>query len=91
MIRRDVITEIMCNGFMSFEEIAKRFSVSAEDVNKAVDFHEDKLKQFIADDLVTFQNGELKLKEQGFFVVRNIAMAFDPLLEVKEAQYSKTV
>ncbi len=91
MIRRDVITEIMCNGFMSFEEIANRFSVSSEDVVKAVDFQEDKLNQFVADELVSFQNGELKLKEQGFFVVRNIAMAFDPLLEVKEAQYSKTV
>ena len=91
MIRRDVITEIMCNGYLSFTEIADRFSIAVEDVISIVDFQEEKLDQFIADDLVMYKNGELKLKEQGFLVVRNIAMAFDPLLEVKEAQYSKTV
>ncbi len=91
MIRRDVITEIMCNGYLSFAEIAERFSITVEEVAQIVDFKEEKLEQFIADDLVEYKTGELKLKEQGFFVVRNIAMAFDPLLTVKEAQYSKTV
>jgi len=91
MIRRDVITEIMCNGYMSFKEIAERFSVSEETVKHVVDFKEEKLDKFIADNLAEYKNGVLKLKEQGFLVVRNIAMAFDPLLEVKEAQYSKTV
>ena len=45
----------------------------------------------IKDDLISFKNDILELKSEGFFVVRNIAMAFDPLLKISEAQYSKTV
>ena len=91
IIRRDVITEIMCNGFLSFKEIADRYAISEQKVVEVVDFKETELADFIEDDLIEYKDGILKLKEQGFFVVRNIAMVFDPLLEIKDAQYSKTV
>lgn len=91
IIRRDVITEIMCNGFLSFKEIAYRYAISEQKVVEVVDFKETELADFIEDDLIEYKDGILKLKEQGFFVVRNIAMVFDPLLEIKDAQYSKTV
>jgi oxygen-independent coproporphyrinogen-3 oxidase len=90
-VRRDVITEIMCNGYLNFAEIAKKFSISLDEVINIVEFKEEKINLFIVDDLIEYKKGVLKLKEQGFLVVRNIAMAFDPLLRVKEAQYSKTV
>ncbi|MDF1546444.1 MAG: oxygen-independent coproporphyrinogen III oxidase [Bacteroidales bacterium] len=91
IIRRDVITEIMCNGYLSFKEIADRYAISEQKVVEVVDFKEAELVDFIEDDLIEYKEGILKLKEQGFFVVRNIAMVFDPLLEIKDAQYSKTV
>jgi len=90
-IRRDVITEIMCNGYLSFKEIANRHQITESEVIEAVDFSKEKLNEFLADDLIEFKNGSIQLKEQGFFVVRNIAMAFDPLLSTSTAQYSKTV
>jgi len=90
-IRRDVITEIMCNGFLSFKQIANRYQITENEVIEAVGYSKEKLSEFIADDLIEFNNGNLQLKEQGFFVVRNIAMAFDPLLSTSTAQYSKTV
>ncbi len=90
-IRRDVITEIMCNGYLSFKQIAARYSITEQELIEAVEFSEDKLDQFKADDLIEFSDGTLQLKEQGYFVVRNIAMAFDPLLTKSDAQYSKTV
>lgn len=91
IIRRELITEIMCNGYMSFSEIAKRFSKNEKEIEQIVDFKAERLEPFLKDDLIEYNNGVLKLKEQGFLVVRNIAMVFDPLLKVKDSQYSKTV
>jgi oxygen-independent coproporphyrinogen III oxidase len=91
IVRREVISEIMCNGYLSFNEFARRFNISDKDLKKIVDFSEEKLSSFISDGLAIYENGVLTLLENGFYVVRNIAMAFDPLLKVSDAQYSKTV
>ena len=91
IIRRDIITEIMCNGYLNMNEKADEHNISFEDLIRIVDFSEDKLQKFIQDDLISFNKNILELKSEGFFVVRNIAMAFDPLLKIKDAQYSKTV
>jgi oxygen-independent coproporphyrinogen-3 oxidase len=90
-VRRDIITEIMCNGYLNFDEIAKRYQISVQQVYEIVDFSENKLENFIKDDLIIYENGILNLKENGFYVVRNIAMVFDPMLKASNAQYSKTI
>jgi len=91
IIRREVITDIMCNGHFSFEDISNKFKLSTTELKEILEFSETKLEAFIEDDLITYKNEVLELKSEGFFVVRNIAMAFDPLLKTSEAQYSKTV
>ena len=91
IIRRDVITEIMCNGYLNMHEKAQKHNISLEKLKETLGFKKDKLQKFIKDNLITFNKDILELKPEGFFVVRNIAMAFDPLLEIKNAQYSKTV
>jgi oxygen-independent coproporphyrinogen III oxidase len=90
-VRREIITEIMCNGYMSFHKIADKFLISLEETMQISGFKEEKLNNFVDDQLAEYSNGVLELKEDGFYVVRNIAMAFDPLLTVGNNQYSKTV
>ncbi len=91
MICRSVINEIMCNGYIDFHSIASEFSTTAETVKQVVGYDPSRLSPFTADDLLIIDNGNIKLKPEGFFVVRNIAMEFDPLLNVGKSQYSKTV
>jgi len=91
LICRSVINEIMCNGYLDFDTIASEFSVSAEEIIKIVDYKSSKLDQFKEDNLLSIDEGKIKLSPEGFFVVRNIAMEFDPLLNVGEDKYSKTV
>ncbi|MCF6242767.1 MAG: coproporphyrinogen III oxidase, partial [Bacteroidales bacterium] len=91
VIRRDIITEIMCNGYLNMNKKADEYNLSLKELIRIVDFSEEKLQKFIQDDLISFNKNILELKPEGFFVVRNIAMAFDPLLKIKDAQYSKTV
>jgi len=90
-ITREVITEVMCNGEMNFSEVGKRFNKTAEEIKEVVQFAPEKLQEFIDDGLVKIEGDTVHVLREGFFIVRNIAMAFDPLLKTSEAMYSKTI
>lgn len=91
LICRSVINEVMCNGFLDFDQIATEFSCTSKEIMDIVQFDESKLEIFKEDNLLETDNKVIKLNPEGFFVVRNIAMEFDPLLQVGKGQYSKTV
>jgi oxygen-independent coproporphyrinogen III oxidase len=89
--RRRVINEVMCNGYLNFDELAAQFNISVTELIEAVAFNPDKFSQFIADGLMDIENHTVKLRPEGFTIVRNIAMEFDPMLQTSENMYSKTV
>ena len=91
LVVREVIAEIMCNGRMNFEEIGHQFGKAADEVKEIVAFKPEKLDEFVNDNLVSINGNEINIHEEGFFIVRNIAMAFDPLLKTTDAMYSKTI
>ncbi|MBN2616640.1 MAG: oxygen-independent coproporphyrinogen III oxidase [Bacteroidales bacterium] len=90
-ITREVITEIMCNGEMDFEQVGARFNKTAHQVKEIVQFAPEKLQEFMEDQLVAVNGDKVEVFREGFFIVRNIAMAFDPLLKTTEGMYSKTI
>ncbi len=90
-IRRTVINQIMCNGFLDFEDIAREMNVGVDEIKSLTSYKEEKLKPFAKDGLLRVDNNKIQLLENGFLVVRNIAMEFDPLLGEGKGQYSKTV
>ena len=90
-IRRSVINEIMCNGFLDMAAMANHFELSTSALQSIVGFDAQKLKPYQEDGLLSLEGNVLQLKENGFLVVRNIAMEFDPLLSQGKGQYSKTV
>ena len=91
LVVREVIAEIMCNGRVDFAEIGEPFGKSPEEVKTMVDFQPEKLKDFLHDHLVSIDGDVVTVHREGFFIVRNIAMAFDPLLKTSDAMYSKTI
>lgn len=90
-ICRTVINEIMCNLYLDFEEVAGIYSTTAENVKQIVEFTESKLQEFIDDNLLEVDGNIIKIQPEGSFIVRNIAMCFDPKLKNDTAQYSRTV
>lgn len=90
-IVRQVINELMCNYYADFKQIAAEFSVATDEVYAAVEFAEEKVQSFIDDGLLTINNDAFTVIGQGRYVIRNIAMAFDPTLKQGKGQYSKTV
>lgn len=91
IIRRTVINEIMCNGFLDFDEMAKVFKISSNELKTIVGYNDKKFQDYIQDNLLKIDGNTIKLLENGFLVVRNIAMEFDPLLQEGKGMYSKTV
>jgi oxygen-independent coproporphyrinogen-3 oxidase len=91
LVVREVIAEIMCNGRVNFDEVGNRFQKSATEIKNIVSFDREKLKDFLTDRLISIDGNTINVHQEGFFVVRNIAMAFDPLLKTTDAMYSKTI
>ena len=91
IIRRDVINEIMCNGFLDFQQIADLHQITLDEIKQLTAYRKDNFNEFIDDNLLTIEDDRISLKPAGFLAVRNIAMKLDPLLSVGKNQYSKTV
>jgi oxygen-independent coproporphyrinogen-3 oxidase len=90
LLRRHVITKVMCDFELDFTSVEKLFNIEFE---KYFSFAFDGLTEFIIDGLVEIKNNKLTVTQMGRLLIRNIAMNFDGYLERKEdiARYSRTV
>lgn len=91
-LRREVITELMCNNRVLKQPFEERYGIRFDD------YFEEALKkmdEFVADGLVRFSADRIEVSNAGRLIVRNIAMAFDRYLEEdrrkKQPIYSRTV
>lgn len=88
---RYVINEIMCNQFIDFAETAQKYALSKEELFHTLSFSEEKLNDFIAEGLISYQNQKLTVNEAGKLFSRNIAASFDPQLANSGKSFSKSV
>jgi oxygen-independent coproporphyrinogen-3 oxidase len=90
MLRRKVITRLMCDFELDFKAIENEFRIDFEDYFQ---WGLGNLKEMADDRLIKIQDDKLFVTEMGRMLVRNIAMNFDGYLERKEdhARYSRTV
>ncbi len=90
-IVRAVINSIMCNGILSFDEIAGQFNLTAEQIKQVIQLTPARFNGFVGDDLMYIDSDQIKVHDKGLLFARNIAMALDPALKQGENVYSKTV
>ncbi len=91
VLRRHVINELMCNNRVHKPTVEEQFHIRFD--TYFADALEE-LKALEADALVELDPDEIRVTDQGRFVVRNIAMAFDWYLKhenTRKTIYSKTV
>ena len=91
IIIREVINQVMCNGYLNFDTIAEDLKSTAAEIIAITKYNPAKLQPFIEDGLVEIVDGNIHVSEDGMFVVRNIAMLFDPNLGDTGSKFSKTV
>lgn len=90
-IVRNVINDLMCNYYCDFNKIAIEYNTTVEDVHSATGNNTNALEPFINDNLVEITNNQITVKGQGRYVIRNIAMVFDPSIKKGIGLYSKTM
>lgn len=91
IVIREIINDIMCNGYLDFKSISMRLKISVDKIKKITTYDPNKLKIFEDDGLVEIKNDIITVSADGMLVVRNIAMIFDPMLGSQDIQFSKTV
>lgn len=90
ILRKHVITSIMCDFELDFERVEKKFDINFD---KYFSWGLGNLQELIDDELISLEDRKLKVSEMGRLLIRNVAMNFDGFLERKEdtAKYSRTV
>jgi oxygen-independent coproporphyrinogen-3 oxidase len=92
LLRRTVISRILCHGVLHTTEIERDFGIVFDDT-----FAPEiaRLAPFISDGLVDLDGGVLRTSLLGRIFIRNIAMVFDPYLEKQKLEsrplFSKTL
>ena len=88
-LRRDVITELMCNLELRFDEIE---AVHCVDFSTVFAAELARLRELEKDGLVARRANRLEVLPAGRMLVRNIAMVFDRYLGMQRAErFSRTV
>lgn len=89
IIRRKVITEIMCNMKLDLNEISQQFNINA------ISYFDDEMHRLQAmhnDGLITLYHEGFTVSPPGRLLIRNIAMVFDIYLsKVPQKNFSKVI
>jgi oxygen-independent coproporphyrinogen-3 oxidase len=90
-VTRNIITEIMCNMKLNYQETAELNGLSAAELKNSVSPDERVLWEFEADGLIRHNSEEVEVTETGSLFIRNIAASFDRQFKPATKTYSRTV
>ncbi|MBT7306705.1 MAG: oxygen-independent coproporphyrinogen III oxidase, partial [Gammaproteobacteria bacterium] len=88
LLRRDIITELICNFRLRFSDIESRHSINFSDYF-AIELEE--LKVMVKDGLVSMSDQEVVVATAGRLLIRNVCMVFDRYLREKNEQHFSKV
>ncbi|MEW8298268.1 MAG: oxygen-independent coproporphyrinogen III oxidase [Candidatus Thiodiazotropha sp.] len=90
LLRRDVITRLICHFYLPFADVEQRWDLVFNDyfANEL-----ESLKEMAADGLLTIDDKAIRVLPKGRLLIRNICMQFDAYLGSKQSQgsFSKVI
>lgn len=91
ILRRDVITTLMCNFRLHISRIEKKYDIQFNDYfSNSL----ESLQSFEEDELLSLESDNITIRPKGRLLIRNIAMAFDAYLHktsTEKPHFSRTV
>ncbi|MCU7846700.1 MAG: oxygen-independent coproporphyrinogen III oxidase [Candidatus Thiodiazotropha sp. (ex Lucinoma kastoroae)] len=90
LIRRDVITRLICNFSLAIPDVEKSWGVVFKDYFSV---ELQRLHEMASDGLISISDSEIKVLPRGRLLIRNICMQFDAYLNSKASQgsFSKVI
>ncbi|KUL09825.1 MAG: Coproporphyrinogen dehydrogenase, partial [Proteiniphilum sp. 51_7] len=90
-VTREVITTLMCNGEIHWQELAEQLHLTREEVQAMTAYSEEKMRRFADDGLILFDSEQIVMREKGSPYVRNVAASLDKLLIHTNKTFSKPI
>lgn len=90
-ITREVITSLMCNYSVKWNDIAQQMKVSVDEVKAVLNYDEGKLSEFAVDGIIEFDSNHIDVLPEAAPFVRNVAASLDRLMLNNDKRYSKSV
>ncbi|MDD2513088.1 MAG: oxygen-independent coproporphyrinogen III oxidase [Proteiniphilum sp.] len=90
-ITREVITDLMCNEAICWQQIASRLRRSVGEVQSATAYSEEKMKSFEEDGIILWEDEQIVMREKGSPFIRNVAASLDKLLTHTDKTFSKPI
>ncbi|MCU7805128.1 MAG: oxygen-independent coproporphyrinogen III oxidase [Candidatus Thiodiazotropha sp. (ex Lucinoma borealis)] len=90
LIRRDVITRLICNFSLAIHDVEKSWGMVFKDYFSV---ELQRLHEMASDGLISISDSEIKVLPRGRLLIRNICMQFDAYLNSKASQgsFSKVI
>lgn len=90
LIRKQVISEIMCKFSLNWEEVSQSYAINAKEYFMR---ELSKLDELATLGLIKFNDNGFSVTDMGRFLIRNVAMVFDHYLALshKPTSYSKVI
>ena len=87
-IRRDLITELICQFALDFDAFGKRWNIDARNYFAA---EIERLKPMQQDGLLSLDGQGIRVSDAGRLLIRNICMQFDIYLKHAQARFSRVI
>lgn len=89
LLRREVIMDLMCNFYCSFDKIEEMFGIRFEE---HFAWELEQLSDMEKDDLLKIADRSIQVLPRGRLLIRNIAMVFDEYVRSRrESRFSRTI
>lgn len=89
VLRREVITELMCNFHLNKSVIESKYGIQFDDYFKT---EQGDIAQLEKDGLIVLADRDIQVQPAGRFLIRNVCMVFDKYLrQSKEQRFSKVI
>lgn len=90
-IAREVISELMCNYELRWNDLAANLSISVDEVKAVLNYDEARLLEFAVDGLIDFSPEKISMTSGATPFVRNVAASLDKLMVNTDKRFSKSV
>lgn len=90
-VTREVISTLMCNYTISWQELSERLNVSEDIIKSSLNYDAKRLKEFAEDGIIEYDDTHITMRPEATPFVRNIAASMDKLMLNSDKHYSKSV
>ena len=89
LMRREIITQLMCNFALDKQVIATRYEINFDEYFTV---EQSDIAQLQQDGLIAIEGARIAVQPAGRFLIRNVCMVFDKYLrQSKEQRFSKVI